>query len=113
MRKLVITDGQDAIEQDMTEEEIAEIPQRLPDPMPTLTRRQLRLWLLAAGKDDADVRAALATIPHGRARKAAEIEWEDSTVFERDHPLIEPIANLLGLTTPAAIDAAWREAAQI
>lgn len=84
-----------------------------PPLMPTLTRRQLRLWLLAAGKEDADVRAAIATIPDERARKAAIIEWEDSTVFQRVHPLIEPIATMLGLDTPDVIDAAWREASQI
>lgn len=112
MRKMIVTpDG--VVTRDMVPEEIAEIPQAGPAPLPDLTRRQLRLWLLAAGKEDADVRAAIATIPGAGARKAALIEWEDSTVFQRAHPLIEPIANLLGLTTPAAIDAAWREAAQI
>jgi hypothetical protein len=112
VKKLVITHGGAEV-RDMTPEEIASTPQAPPPLMPTLTRRQLRLWLLAAGKEDADVRAAIATISDERARKAAVIEWEDSTVFLRVHPLIEPIATMLGLDTPDAIDAAWREASQI
>lgn len=111
MRKMIVS-STGIVVRDMTPEEIAALPEPSSAPLPDLTRRQLRLWLLAAGKEDADVRAAIATIPDAGARKAALIEWEDSTVFQRAHPLIEPIARLLGLDTPEAIDAAWREAAQ-
>ena len=97
----------------MTPEEIAALPQLPPASLPDITRRQLRLWLLGAGKDDNDVRTAIATIPDQMAQKAAVIEWEDSTLFKRDHPLIAYIAPMLGLNTPEAIDAAWFEATRL
>lgn len=91
----------------------------VPDPAPALpaappaplTARQLRLWLLGRGITGAMVAAALATLPEPD-QEAAEIEWEYSTQYLRDHPLIDQIGAAFDLT-PEQIDAGWVEAAAL
>jgi len=83
-----------------------------PAPIPSITRRQLRLWLLSNGKTDADVRAVIAAIPDPTQRAAALIEWEDATTYERAHPLVTMLGAALGFSAEA-LDAAFREAAAL
>jgi len=82
------------------------VPVTLP-PRP-LTRRQLRLWLLGRGIMGADIEAAIATLPAGE-RDTALIEWQDSSEYRRDHPVLAQVAAVLGLTAED-IDAGWAEA---
>lgn len=84
-----------------------------PAPVPSITRRQLRLWLLGNGKTDADVRTIIGAIPDATQRAAAMIEWEDSNTYHRDHPLVAQLAPGIGLATPEGVDAAFREAATL
>ncbi|RVT97889.1 hypothetical protein EOD42_08855 [Rhodovarius crocodyli] len=77
-------------------------------PRPPLTRRQLRLWLLGRGISTADIEAAIAALPEGE-REAAMIEWQDSSEYRRDHPLLVRLAGDLGLTE-AELDAGWAQA---
>lgn len=82
-----------------------------PVPVPTITRRQCRLWLLQQhGKTSADVEAAIAAIADAATREAARIEWEDATAFHHDHPLMTALAPALGID-PATLPDAFRAAA--
>jgi hypothetical protein len=82
-----------------------------PAPTPTLTRRQLRLGLLGLGVTSAQVEGVIATLPEPD-RSVALIEWQDASVYQREHPLVAQIGATLGLTTEA-LDAAWVEAASL
>ena len=77
-------------------------------PIPDITRRQLRLWMLNAGHDDAAIRAAIATLDEP-ARSQALIEYEDASTYQRSHPLFDLIGPAFEMT-PADIDQAFREA---
>lgn len=73
-----------------------------PAPIPqSVTPRQARLALLAAGK----LSAAQAAIT--AAGEAAVTEWEYATEFRKDHPLVASIGAQLGLD----LDALFRDAA--
>lgn len=61
-----------------------------------VTRRQARQALLLAGLLD-DVEPALAAITNPTERRMAQIEWEDSQVFERNRPVLVQLAGALGL----------------
>ena len=50
-----------------------------PPPTPVLTRRQLRLGLLANGITTAQVEAVIAAIPDEITRETAQIEWADAS----------------------------------
>lgn len=79
---------------------------------PTLTRRQLRLGLLANGITTAQVEGVIAAIPDPVDREVAQIEWADATSYERSHPLVDQIGVALGLS-PEQIDAMWLAAASL
>ena len=76
---------------------------------PVLTAVQLRLAILTAGLD---VDAAIAAIPDAQQRVRVETYWQYATSFERSHPLIAGMVQLLGLTDADA-DALWRTAGGI
>ncbi len=99
------------IEVELTPDEIAALPPPAPAPMPTITRRQLRLALLKRfGLTSTQVEAQIAALPRTPIeREAAMIEWQDATTYERDHWLVVALGAALGLPT-AQIDDAWREA---
>ncbi|WP_430438988.1 hypothetical protein [Shinella sp.] len=63
----------------------------------SVTRRQARLALLAAGLLTA-VEAAIEGMDEP-ARTAAKIEWEDATEIRRDHALIASLAVELNLSS--------------
>lgn len=58
----------------------------------TISRMQARLALNAAGLLDA-IEAAIAAAP-----RTVQIYWEDVSELHRDHPLIEQIAGVAGLS---------------
>lgn len=76
---------------------------KVPEPpviiAPTVTARQARLALLAAGKL-ADVVAAIDALPQGQ-REAAQIEWEYASVVERESPLVLMLGAALALDLDA------------
>jgi len=63
-----------------------------------VTPRQAELALLAAGMDGA-VDAAIAAMPAGPAKRAAEITWRRSVAVQRYHPMIVALGPQLGLTS--------------
>ncbi|HEY4254511.1 MAG TPA: hypothetical protein VGM87_25135 [Roseomonas sp.] len=83
-------------------------PIAFPVPPPTLTARQLRLWLLSRGIPLAAVDAAIGGLPEPR-RAMAQVDWQYATLFERANPLIDQLGAALGLS-PAEIDQAFTEA---
>lgn len=93
---------------------------KTPDPEPVpendllapLTRRQLRLGLLANGITTATVEAAIAAIHDPMDRAVAEIEWADASTYERNHHLVEMVGTAIGLT-PEQIDTMWEAALQL
>lgn len=97
-KKLLIVDGQDPVEVELTEQEIADLVINEPIYYRPISRRQLRLWLFSNGIRDNHVRQAIAAIEDENIREAATIEWEDSTIYERNHPLITQIGVALGFT---------------
>ena len=76
---------------------------------PSLSARQLRLWLVRNGVKLAEVEAAIDGLPEDK-RDEARIEWEYATEYERDNPLIDTIGALLNLTEEK-IDAGFKVAA--
>lgn len=83
-------------------------------PVPeTVTRWQFRRWLVDHGITPESVEAMIsATISDPLERARALVDWRDGPIVRRDHPLLVPMAAALGLTE-AAVDAAFREAAEL
>ena len=52
---------------------------------------------------------AIAALPAGQAKDEAQIEWEDSTTYDRLNPTLLTIASALDLS-PETVDALWSEA---
>lgn len=92
--------------EDVGDDEIYRDVEPAPVPGPqvphAVTMRQARLALLQTGKL-AEINAALAALP-GAAGEAARIEWEFSSVVERDRPYVQQIAAALEMSE-AQLDA--------
>lgn len=71
-----------------------------------LSRAELRFALLSAGVTGSMIEKAIDAIPEQMARETARIAWEDSSRYDRDHPLISQIGAGFGMT-PDKIDALW------
>lgn len=81
--------------------------------IPTITKRQMLLWLLAnQSKTEADVLAAIGTIADATARGQAQIEWSypGRGLLHRAHPLFDQLGGTFGMNA-ADIDAAFIAAA--
>lgn len=83
-----------------------------PEVPASVSPRQLRIWLVTHGVSLESVAAAIAAIPDDTQRQIAQIEWEFSPYYERNHQMLQSIASSLGLTE-AQVDDAFREAALI
>lgn len=79
---------------------------------PTVSARQIRLWLVGHGVSLATVEAAIDSIPDQTTRDMTRVEWEYAPYVERTHPMLIPLAAALGLTEQQ-VDQAFREAATI
>lgn len=88
-----------------------EAPPALPSIPQQVTRRQARQALLLAGLLG-HVPAKIAAIADPTARGMAQIEWDDSQIFERDRPLLIVLATQLGLTS-SQLDALFVRAATL
>ena len=76
--------------------------------LPSITARQLRLWLHGAGLLE-HIPALIAALPEPQ-RTTAQIEWEFSSDYQRDHPLVTQLGAALGMTS-ADMDLAWKQSA--
>lgn len=87
----------------------------LPNPIvipETISARQVRLWLIDNDISLTSVRAAIDTIVNEKLREKTRVEWEYAPYIERNHPLIESLAQYLGLTA-AQIDQGFIDASQL
>jgi hypothetical protein len=79
---------------------------------PSVTARQIRLWLVRHGVGLAAVDAAIDAIPDAQVREECRVEWDYAPYVERAHPMLVPLAAALGLDE-AQVDEAFRQAATI
>lgn len=63
-----------------------------------ISPRQLRLALLSSGISPDSILNQINLIPDPALKASALIEWEYSTEFKRNHPLVQSIATALALT---------------
>lgn len=85
---------------------IADPPPPAPPPITSVTPRQARLALSAAGLLD-KVNAAVAA-----SDQATQITWEFASLIERGDPLMTSLGNALGLSGDQ-IDALFKQAATL
>jgi hypothetical protein len=78
----------------------------------SVTARQLRLWMVRHGVALASVHDAIVAIPDERQRDETLVEWEFAPWIERTHPMLAPLAAVLGLSEEQ-VDAAFREASTL
>jgi hypothetical protein len=78
----------------------------------TISARQVRLWLIQNGILLSQVEDAINTITDPLLRESTRVEWEYAPYIERNHPLIESLAQYLGLT-PEQIDQGFVIASQL
>jgi len=83
-------------------------PVKTTEPVPTITPRQLRLWLLSR-ELLSQVPMLIEAMPESD-KSVAEIEWEFATVFEHRHPFMMALAAAVGMSAED-IEAGFREAA--
>jgi hypothetical protein len=87
--------------------------QYAPPPVPpTITARQIRLWLISHGVSLPAVESAIDAITDQQQREMVRVEWEYAPYVERAHPMLVPLAAALGLSE-AQVDGAFREAASL
>jgi hypothetical protein len=86
----------------------------IPEPVipENVSARQIRLWLVQHGYSLDAVAAAIAAIPDQNQRAVIQIEWEYAPYIERAHPMLGPMAAVLGLSAQD-IDQAFCEAANL
>ncbi len=78
------------------------------DGFPELTRRQIRLALLALGVTATMVDAVISQIPDAGQREAAMIYWQDTDKYSRKHPLVVQIAAALSISE-SQLDTSWNQ----
>lgn len=74
-------------------------------PIPNVTPRQIRQALIISGVDLNTIEAAIDSMPEPQ-RSLARTEWEYSTAFERNRPLVAQVGQLLGWTD-TQLDTLW------
>lgn len=78
----------------------------------SVSARQVRIWLIQHGISLAAVEAAIETIQDITLKEITKVEWEYAPYIERNHPMLVPLAEALGLTQ-AQLDQAFIEAQNI
>ncbi len=82
-------------------------------PVPeSVSARQIRLWLINNGIQLVQVENAINNIEDPITRETIKVEWEYAPYVERNHPMLVPLAQALGLSE-AQVDQAFREAINI
>jgi len=82
-------------------------------PVPeSVSARQIRLWLINNGFQLIQVENAINSIKDPIIRETVKVEWEYAPYVERNHPMLVPLAQALGLTENQ-IDAAFIQAQYI
>ena len=90
----------------ISEESAALLEQERLAAMKPLKRRQFRLTLAMNGYDLNEIEALIDQIEDPMQRTIAQIEWQDSTDFERTSPTLLMMAELLQLSSEQ-VDQLW------
>ena len=64
----------------------------------SVSARQIRLWLINNGIQLSQVEDAINNIEDPITRETVKVEWEYAPYVERNHPMLVPLAQALGLT---------------
>lgn len=78
----------------------------------SISARQIRLWLINNGIQLSQVENAINSISDPIVRETTKVEWEYAPYVERNHPMLAPLAQALGLTENQ-IDQAFIQAQNI
>lgn len=78
----------------------------------SISARQVRLWLLNNGITLDMVTDAINNIEDINIQNSVAVEWEYAPYIERNHPMLIPLAQTLGLTEND-IDRAFFEASSL
>jgi len=78
----------------------------------TVSPRQIRLWLVEHGISLSTIDSAINSIEDELLKEKTKIEWEFSPYVERQHPMINTIGSILGLSVEQ-IDIAFTEASTL
>jgi hypothetical protein len=78
----------------------------------TISARQIRLWLIKNNIPLTSIDSAIDSINDQMVKDSIRVEWEYAPYVERNHPWINNIGSLLGLTSEQ-IDQAFIEASQL
>lgn len=70
-------------------------PQVIPE---SISARQIRLWLINNGIQLTQVDEAINNIQDPTTRETTKVEWEYAPYVERNHPMLGPLAQSLGLS---------------
>lgn len=82
-------------------------------PVPdNVSARQVRIWLIQHGISLAMVDSAIDSIQDPTLKEITKVEWEYAPYIERNHPMLVPLAQALGLTQEQ-LDQAFVEAQNI
>lgn len=78
----------------------------------TVSARQVRIWLIQHGISLSLVENAIDNIQDPVLKEITKVEWEYAPYIERNHPMLVPLAQALGLTQEQ-LDQAFVEAQDI
>jgi hypothetical protein len=81
-------------------------------PVDKISARQIRLWLIQHSISLQSVYDAINNIEDSTTRDSVNIEWEYAPYIERNHPMLVPLAQSLGLSE-TDIDRAFIEASSL
>lgn len=82
-------------------------------PIPdNVSARQVRIWLIQHGISLSLVDSAIETIQDPVLKEITKVEWEYAPYIERNHPMLAPLSQALGLTQEQ-LDQAFIEAQNI
>lgn len=107
-RGIVIDLSEDPTQETIDLLENAQPPVAIPK---AVTPRQIRQALVISGISLNIIESAIDSLPEP-TKSLAKIEWEYSTAFERNRPLVNEIAHAIGWT-PAQLDNLWILAASL
>lgn len=75
----------------------------------SISARQIRLWLIDNNISLASVDSAISSISDPVLKEKTQVEWEFAPYVERNHPMINTLGSILGLSN-SQIDQAFIEA---
>lgn len=78
----------------------------------TISARQIRLWLIENNISLSGVETAINGIVDEKLREKTLVEWEYAPYVERNHPLLDTLGEVLGLSSEQ-ITAAFAQASQL